>query len=62
MMSWRDANMPGKPVWVTEWGWDAHLPEEACTITQCVSQHAQALYALRGLLVLARKGVGQTNW
>jgi hypothetical protein len=41
MLAWRDANMPGKPVWVTEWGWDARLPGEVCNTTLCVSQHAQ---------------------
>ncbi|GLI60353.1 hypothetical protein VaNZ11_002475 [Volvox africanus] len=62
MMSWRTFNMPGKPVWVTEWGWDAHLPGEVCDTTLCVSQHAQALYGIRGLLVLARKGVQVADW
>ncbi len=41
MLAWRDANMPGKPVWVTEWGWDSALPGETCGTTLCVSQHAQ---------------------
>ena len=54
--------MPGKPVWLTEWGWDAHLPGEPCIGIGCVSQHAQAVYAVRGLMILARKGVAQTHW
>lgn len=41
MLAWRDANMPGKPVWVTEWGWDAAMPGETCATSLCVSQHAQ---------------------
>ncbi|GFR48118.1 hypothetical protein Agub_g9945 [Astrephomene gubernaculifera] len=61
-LAWRTANMPGTPVWVTEWGWDAHLPGEVCDTTLCVSQHAQALYAIRGLLIMARKGVQQAIW
>ncbi|KAG2496554.1 hypothetical protein HYH03_005377 [Edaphochlamys debaryana] len=61
-LSWRDVNMPGKPLWITEWGWDAHVPGEVCNTTVCVSQHAQALYAIRGLLVLARKGLAQATW
>jgi hypothetical protein len=23
IVRWRDSNMPIKPIWVTEWGWDA---------------------------------------
>ena len=61
-LAWGKANMPGKPVWVTEWGWDARLPGEQCNGTHCVSQYAQAAYAVRGLLILARKGVEQTHW
>ncbi|KAG2432171.1 hypothetical protein HXX76_009091 [Chlamydomonas incerta] len=62
MLAWRDANMPGKPVWVTEWGWDAALPGETCDTSLCVSQHAQAVYAVRGLALLARKGVAGSHW
>ena len=62
-LAWRTNNMPGKPVWLTEWGgWDAHRPGEACLSTQCVTQHQQAAYALRGLLIIARKGVDQAHW
>lgn len=43
-------------------GWDAHLPGEPCGGTECVSQYAKAVYAVRGLMVLARKGVAQTHW
>lgn len=63
MLAWRDANMPGVPVWVTEWGWDAVRPGETCnTSTECVSQLAQAAYGIRGLSLLARKGVQQSHW
>ncbi|KXZ55117.1 hypothetical protein GPECTOR_3g27 [Gonium pectorale] len=62
MMAWRNYNMPGKPVWVTEWGWDSHLPGEVCKTTLCVSQFAQALYAVRGLAVMARKGIEVAHW
>ena len=27
-LAWRRTNMPTTPVWVTEWGWDAHRPGE----------------------------------
>ncbi|KAL4458642.1 hypothetical protein ABPG75_013507 [Micractinium tetrahymenae] len=61
-MRWRDANTPGKPVWLTEWSWDGHRPGEPCMSTECVSQHAQAVYAVRGLMIIARKGIDQTHW
>ena len=55
--------MPGKPVWVTEWGWDAARPGEDCgATTECVTQLAQAAYGIRGLALLARKGVDQSHW
>lgn len=63
MLAWRDANMPGVPIWVTEWGWDANRPGETCgKSTECVSQLAQAAYGIRGLSLLARKGVAQSHW
>lgn len=63
MLAWRDANMPGTPVWVTEWGWDAARPGEGCGgSTECVSQLAQAAYGIRGLSLLARKGVAASHW
>ena len=61
-MAWSRTNLPGKPVWVTEWGWDAHLPGEVCNGTHCVSQYAQAAYAIRGLMILTRKGVDRAYW
>lgn len=62
MLAWRDANMPGVPVWVTEWGWDAVRPGESAGATEAVSQLAQAAYGIRGLSLLARKGVAQSHW
>ena len=61
-MAWARANTPGKPVWVTEFGWDAALPGERCNGTHCVSQYSQAVYAIRGLMILARKGVERAHW
>lgn len=63
MIIWRNANMPGVPIWVTEWGWDAARPGETCgKSTECVSQLAQAAYGVRGLSLLARKGVAASHW
>ena len=62
LQRWRDANMPGKPVWVTEWGWDAEGSGERCQNTECVSDKAQAVYAIRGFMVLARSNIERATW
>ncbi|KXZ55128.1 hypothetical protein GPECTOR_3g28 [Gonium pectorale] len=62
MLAWRDHNMPGTPLWLTEWGWDSRLPGEVCNTTVCVSQFEQAVYAIRGLAILARKQIEVAIW
>ena len=62
MLRFRDANLPGKPVYLTEWGWDSDGVGEACTDGECVSEIAQARYGVRGLLMLAREGVDRATW
>lgn len=59
---WRDTNTPTKPVWVTEWGWDSDGVGEICRGTECVSEKAQAVYAIRGLLILARSNIERATW
>lgn len=62
ILRFRDANMPGKPVYVTEWGWDSTGAGEVCNASECVSEEAQALYAVRGALMLAREGADRLDW
>eukprot|EP00775_Hariotina_reticulata_P009931 gene9931-10086_t len=64
MLAWRNVNMPSTPLWVTEWGWDASRPDQPCDLatTECVSQLAQAAYGIRGLAMMARKGVQLAHW
>lgn len=62
MMRWRDVNLPSHPVWVTEWGWDAPSGTEACTFPECVTETAQAIYGLRGLLIFSRNAVDRVTW
>jgi len=72
LIRFRDAVLPGLPVYLTEWGWDSAGGGEGCNppvgissganFTQCVSELAQAVYAVRGLLVLARKGLSRLTW
>ncbi len=61
-LRWRDANLPGKPVWLTEWGWDSEGGGETCTGTECVSEAAQADYLVRGAMIGARWGLSRMDW
>ena len=62
IIRWRDTNMPNKPIWVTEWGWDASGCGEDCVVPECVDETAQAVYGLRGLLILARHNIEKATW
>ncbi len=63
LLAWRDAHAAGKPVWVTEFGWDCStkkMPpgnEESKWIG--VTDLQQAQYLVRSFLVFARLGVGK---
>jgi len=61
-MRFRDKNMPGKEVHVTEWGWDASSANETAINSEAVSAVSQAVYALRGLFWLSRMGVDRAHW
>ncbi len=58
----RDANLPGKKIFVTEWGWDSDGAGESCTHSECVTEKEQALYAVRGAMMFIRLGVDRLNW
>lgn len=58
----RDENMPGKKIYVSEWGWDSDGAGETCTHSECVSEMEQALYAIRGALMFIRLGVDRLTW
>ncbi len=62
MIRFRDHNLPKLPIYVTEWGWDSDGGTEECVHGECVSERAQALYAVRGALMLARTGVDRATW
>ncbi|MEM7112852.1 MAG: discoidin domain-containing protein [Chloroflexota bacterium] len=62
MIRFRDHNMPGKPIYLTEWGWDSDGGGEDCAFSECVSEQAQALYAIRGALLMARNGIDRLTW
>lgn len=62
IIRWRDNNMPNKPVFVTEFGYDSEGADEACTHNECVSEAQQAAWGLRAFLILARAGVAEAYW
>ena len=62
MVQWRDKNMPGKKIYLSEWGWDCGGGGEVCTHDECVSEEAAAAYAVRGLLIAARMGIERATW
>ncbi len=55
VLAWRDAHAPGKPVWLTEFGWDATTKENEKTgdFTKWVgvSDEQQAQYLVRSTLL-----------
>jgi hypothetical protein len=63
-VAWRDENAPGKEVWITEFGWDAHNAEPSAEREQkpiyerpsMIGRTQQAEFLLRGFLVFARIG------
>ncbi|WP_158858025.1 T9SS type A sorting domain-containing protein [Lunatibacter salilacus] len=61
-LRFRDTNMPGKEVHVTEWGWDSSSTNETAINSEAVSAVSQAVYALRGLFWLSRMGVDRAHW
>lgn len=59
---WRNQNMPGKKIYLSEWGWDSDGAGEDCTHDECVSEKAAANYAVRGALIAARLGIDRATW
>jgi hypothetical protein len=55
-------NLPGKDIYVTEWGWDSEGAGEDCTHSQCVSETAQAIYGIRGAMWFMRLGIKKLHW
>lgn len=61
MLDWRDANVPGKPLWVTEFGWDTSTQKPAADGEWAKwigsTDEEQARYLVRSFLIFARMGV-----
>lgn len=58
----RDANMSGKAIYVTEYGYDSRGGGEDCTHDVCVSEFEQAVFGTRMTLILYRLGVDAFYW
>lgn len=63
VMAWRDKNAPGKPVWITEFGWDSttqpQAKEGAFKDWVGVTDTQQARYLVRSLLVFSAMDLGR---
>ncbi|GEM_PF-1173509 len=57
LLRWRDANMPGIPVWLTEWGWDHDGGGESCTHSECVNEVTATAWFTRALMQFWRLGI-----
>ncbi len=57
-----NANMPGKKVYVTEFGYDSDGGNEPCTHSECVSEFSQAVYGVRMAMLLWRFGAEKLYW
>jgi hypothetical protein len=54
--------MPGKKIYLSEWGWDHDGGGEDCTHAECVGEAAAAIYAVRGALIALRLGIDRATW
>lgn len=61
LLAWRDAHAPGKPVWLTEFGYDSAskkpAPDGPWKQWVGVSDEEQARYIVRAFLVLSSMGI-----
>lgn len=57
IVAWRNANAPGKPVWLTEIGWDTKDYS-----TEIVSEQEAADYLIRSYLLALGAGVEKCFW
>ncbi len=57
-----DKNLPGKEIYVTEFGYDSKGAGEDCSHPVCVSELEQAIYGVRSALILYRLGVKEFYW
>ncbi len=57
-----NVNLLGKPIYVTEFGYDSDGGGDDCTHDVCITEFEQAIYGPRMTLILYRLGVEQFYW
>ncbi len=57
----RDNNMPGKEIFLSEWGWDSNSANEDCVHSECVSDEAAAIYTARGTMIAHRHNLDRAT-
>ncbi len=58
----RDHNMPGKKILLSEWGWDAPSANEECTHSECVSEDAAVAYITRAAMIAHRSNLDRATY
>jgi len=56
MRTWRDANAPGRPIWVTEFGWDTFAQADGRRSKIYAPEAAAANYLVRALVLMQAHG------
>ncbi len=59
---YRDMNLPGKKIYVTEFGFDATGGGENCTHSECITERQQAIFGVRMAMILWRLGAENFYW
>jgi len=59
---WRDENMPGKPIYVTEWGWDHDGGGQDCIHNECVTEQEASDYVTRAMFIMQRMGIERATY
>jgi hypothetical protein len=57
MRAWRDARAPGRPIWITELGWDTYAQSDGRKSNVYAPEAAAANYLLRGMVLMQAHGV-----
>ncbi len=58
----RDNNMPGKKILLSEAGWDSDSPNEDCTHSECVPEESAAVYIPRSAMIAQRHGLDRVSY
>ena len=61
-LRWRDARMPGTPVWLTEFGYDYADALNDCTHPVCATETQARAWSQRTILLAMRWGVARGYW